>query len=171
MRKLFIVSTALLVAVIANAQVEVKKAEFPNYQGVITVEGQSAAQLYSKIKLWVAENFKSANDVIQSDDKDAGIMVMKGNFVCTCPGFVKWPARCDMTLKTEVKDNRFRYTITITDVRDDSTPSNVSVMNSILANPSKKNMAGTISAISQKVESITNEMYKSAETTQEDDDW
>jgi len=36
------------------------------------------SQLYSKTKLFIGETWKSAQNVIQNDDKDAGIILVKG---------------------------------------------------------------------------------------------
>ena len=108
-------------AVNIAAQIEVKNNEFPNYQGIVTVDEKTATEIYSKIKSWVAINFKSANDVIQHDDKENGKLIAKGN-VQVGFTFAKkiWPARVYFTLQVDVKDNRFRYTYEVTEVMDES---------------------------------------------------
>lgn len=39
---------------------------------------KSKEQLYSLTKMYIAEKWKSANDVIQNDDKDGGVIILKG---------------------------------------------------------------------------------------------
>jgi len=36
------------------------------------------AALYSKVKMFIAETWKSADDVIQNDDKEGGVVLIKG---------------------------------------------------------------------------------------------
>lgn len=45
---------------------------------VVQVDGKSADELYSLAKLAIAEMFKSANDVIQLDDKEGKTIIVKG---------------------------------------------------------------------------------------------
>ena len=84
-----------------------------SYVGVEQVESASAKVLQGRAKLLVAEAFKSAKDVIQLDDGDAGILIVKGNIVPVVKaplmgsidyGFVRF------TLKIQVKDGRYKYT-------------------------------------------------------------
>lgn len=36
-------------------------------------------QLYDQMKIWIASNFKSSKNVIQSEDREAGFIICKGN--------------------------------------------------------------------------------------------
>ena len=96
--------------------VEIKEIStvFPEYQGIVTSNIPSN-ELYTKAKLWIAENFKSANDVIQLDSPETGTIVCKGIYVYDKGKITEM--RVHMTFKIEAKDNRFRYTITVTDMR------------------------------------------------------
>ncbi|MCQ2347576.1 MAG: DUF4468 domain-containing protein [Paludibacteraceae bacterium] len=87
---------------------------FPEYQGIVT-SSIPASDLYNKAKLWIAENFRSANDVIQLDSPETNTIVCKGIYVYNAGKFSEM--RVHITLKIEGKDNRFRYTITINDLR------------------------------------------------------
>lgn len=69
-------------------------------QEVAAVDGISAAELYSRAKAWAALTYKSGKDVVQLDDKEAGRLVVKGNL-----------GRLRHTVVIEVKDGRYRYTI------------------------------------------------------------
>jgi hypothetical protein len=75
------------------------------FTGLVKVDSSLTQQiLYTKAKEWFANSFKSAKDVIQMDDKVAGIIVGKGNFSesKTC-GIVNF------TMKVQVKDGRYKY--------------------------------------------------------------
>jgi hypothetical protein len=65
-------------------------------------------QLFSKAKEWIAISFKSANDVIQMDDKVNGIIIAKGNIPVN-GGLYLDNSRIDFTLKIQVKDGRYKY--------------------------------------------------------------
>lgn len=96
--------------------VEIKETStiFPEYQGIVN-SNISASDLYTKAKLWIAENFRSANDVIQLDSPETGTIICKGIYVYDQGKLSEM--RVHMTLKVEAKDNRFRYTVTVSDMR------------------------------------------------------
>ena len=52
------------------------------YTEVIKVDSLNAKELYNRAKKWIVLNYKSANDVIQLDDKEDGILIGKGNSLC-----------------------------------------------------------------------------------------
>lgn len=75
------------------------------FTGLVTVDTTlTKNELYSKTKEWFAKSFKSANDVIQMDDKEAGIIIGKGNFSDR-----KSCGIINFTLKVQVKDGRYKY--------------------------------------------------------------
>lgn len=85
-----------------------------NYTGIESVDSVAAKVLYSRAKLFVAQTFKSAKHVIQMDDADAGMLVIKGNIVPT----IKIPLLgkteygfAHFTMKIQVKDGRYKYTL------------------------------------------------------------
>lgn len=71
--------------------------------------------LYSASKQWIATSFKSANSVIQMDDKEEGVLIGKGNIDYPCTGN-SWQcgglsgAFIKFTIKIETKDNKARVT-------------------------------------------------------------
>lgn len=78
------------------------------YQGTVEVEGVPASELYSRARAWAANAYRSMNDVQQLDDKDAGRLILKGNFRAGRGGLVLvWH-----TLTIETKDDRYRYLLT-----------------------------------------------------------
>lgn len=50
------------------------------YQKIISDSTMSSSEIYTNVKIFITENYKSANDVIQMDDKNAGIIIVKGLF-------------------------------------------------------------------------------------------
>ena len=101
---------------IMSWSVEIKETSivFPEYQGIVT-SNIPASDLYTKAKLWIAENFRSANAVIQLDSPETGTIVCKGIYVYDAGKLSEM--RVHMTFKIEAKENRFRYTISVNDMR------------------------------------------------------
>jgi hypothetical protein len=79
---------------------------------VIPVNGSTKDQLYIKAKHFFAKAFKSANDVIQLDDKESGTVVGKGfSEILINTGFSPVTTRLYYSVKIEVKEGRYRYMI------------------------------------------------------------
>lgn len=70
------------------------------------------SQLYSDVKMFIAEYWKSAQNVIQNDDKEQGLIVLKGldreNLVFQLNDHI-WTYV--YTIKFYVKDNKYRIVI------------------------------------------------------------
>lgn len=47
---------------------------------IIEFEGQNKNDIYAKTKLWISQSYKSEQNVIQLDDLNSGIIVIKGVF-------------------------------------------------------------------------------------------
>lgn len=88
------------------------------FRSVVQVENTSAQTLYSRAKTFVSKSFVSGKDATQLVDDVAKNIV--GNGIITV-GFsdVLAPATGDVkfTFQIECKDNRYRYTFKIGDVR------------------------------------------------------
>lgn len=81
---------------------------------VVQAQGKTVNEIYPLIKMWVSENFKSAKSVIQMDDAENGILICKGNFEYKAPGGMTYrviDGRVDFTLKAQVRDGRYRVTV------------------------------------------------------------
>ncbi|MCO5268734.1 MAG: DUF4468 domain-containing protein [Brumimicrobium sp.] len=73
---------------------------------IVEVPEMNKANLYSNALSFFANNFKSANDVIQMKDETSGKVIGKG--------IVKnGNANRNIKIAIDVKDNKYRYTITI----------------------------------------------------------
>lgn len=120
MKKLLLLVTTLFITYSANAQddrygagsMPVNSDGKVVFSAIVPMEGQTAKQLYSKAKMAVAELFKSSNDVIQLDDPENGVLIIKGaNNTSTT--YVQ--SNTSFTLKFFFKDDR--YKIDITDIK------------------------------------------------------
>jgi hypothetical protein len=92
------------------------------YTDVIHVDSSiTKSELFNRAKAWIAMEYKSANAVIQMEDKDAGILIGKGIFT------VQWSTTLVKNLVTKVphtikllfKDGKYKYEITDLSYLDD----------------------------------------------------
>lgn len=81
------------------------------YQGVVEVPSVSKDQLYVRAHEWVAKTYRSANDVIQMQDKEAGQLITKGLTRVTLHvmGMNADAGVIRHTLTIYVKDARYKY--------------------------------------------------------------
>lgn len=71
------------------------------------------AQVYDGARQWFATAFRSANAVIQYEDKATGSIIGKGNMQYRCAGFADCMTmtggdRVDFTVRVDTKDGRMR---------------------------------------------------------------
>lgn len=71
MKKFFLTVCSITLSLIGFTQVDYK------IEKVDTIS-KTKAQLYSDTKMFIAENWKSAKNVIQNDDKENGMILIKG---------------------------------------------------------------------------------------------
>jgi hypothetical protein len=90
--------------------------EFPSpfeFKYVDTTIKGSKEELFVRAKAWMARNYRSANDVIQLSDKDAGKLVGKGTFKAPAKpmgmGNYYW-VRYSVII--DVRDNKIRMKLT-----------------------------------------------------------
>jgi hypothetical protein len=107
----------------------------------VEVTGKSKSEIYSSINKWVSLNYNSANNVIQMNDKESGIMIVKGlsavSYInpsrATYPKTKVFPIRNEMLLnhllEIKVKENKYRLIYTISRIADGSPK------NTMYANP------------------------------------
>ncbi|WP_375418163.1 DUF4468 domain-containing protein [uncultured Hymenobacter sp.] len=80
------------------------------YQGVVDVPGLTKDQLYVRAHEWLAKAYRSANDVIQMQDKEAGRLVGKGTTRVMVRGYDAGYVRHTLTIY--LKDGRYKYVLT-----------------------------------------------------------
>ena len=81
------------------------------YREVVEVPGVAAAELYSRAKLWIAQAYRSAPDVIKLDDPAASTVVAKGIYEVSYTQLVLITVHVAHSLTIECKDGRYRATI------------------------------------------------------------
>lgn len=91
------------------------KQSMPDITQIIEVPNKSKDQIFEDSKIWIAQSFKSANNVIQYADKDTGSIIGKGNIQYPCDGLIDCGAfgndKVNFTIKIDTKDNKARVTI------------------------------------------------------------
>jgi hypothetical protein len=80
------------------------------YEEVVPCKGKKD-DLYLRAKLFYADIFKSAKDVIQVDDKESGILVGKGLTHIMVSGEALFDTKMKMwfSIKIQCKDDRYKY--------------------------------------------------------------
>jgi len=122
MRKLFLI--LLICPFFAFTQTNEQSQQIEEFLKKIKIENQNLVfskiidsiphlknDIYSKIISNIAITYKSANDVIQQQDKDAGIVIVRGNFEIFSNPYST--LHCPHILKIDIKDNKIRITYTI----------------------------------------------------------
>ncbi|NBW38841.1 MAG: DUF4468 domain-containing protein [Cytophagia bacterium] len=79
-----------------------------NFSEIVVVDSASQDELYTKAKIWLAEKFISANDVIQFDDKENGIVIGKGAIRTKENGMAALIKNWRFTVKIQVKDGKYK---------------------------------------------------------------
>jgi hypothetical protein len=82
------------------------------YTDVVQAPGKTKAELFQNSKVWFANTFRSAKDVINFEDEGAGIVSGSGNTSIYIKSLGQTVERTVyFSIKIEVKDERYRYTI------------------------------------------------------------
>lgn len=81
---------------------------------VVQTPGVNRSDLYNAAREWFVVSFKSADDVLQMEDKEAGILMGKAfNSVSATTGMgVTIPYMLYYTIKLYFKDGRYKYVVT-----------------------------------------------------------
>ena len=81
-----------------------------SYTKVVDAPETSKAELYSRANEWFAKNYKSAQSVLQMQDKEAGKLVGKAICKTTLRGYDA--GYVNYTISIFVKDNKYKYEVT-----------------------------------------------------------
>lgn len=82
-------------------------------ENIIDVPGLSKDHIYNGTKIWIADTFRSTKAVIESDDKDAGLLIGKGIISYPCNGIEclgTGDYKISFTMRIDIKDQKFRIT-------------------------------------------------------------
>ncbi len=85
-----------------------------NYTDIVMIDSMDKSKLYNKAKKWFIDQYKSAKDVIQLDDKENGEVIGKGFFETEWQTSIMSVQNVSVwhTVKVYMKDNKFKYEIT-----------------------------------------------------------
>lgn len=111
---------------------------FTTYQKVVEIPNTKQDAIYEGSRQWVAKNFKSANSVIQYQDKATGTIIGKGNMPYVCTGVdcvVSFPPSLEFTFQVDAKDNKARVSFSDLNVHY---PAGYSAMFGAVAETNKK---------------------------------
>lgn len=82
---------------------------------VVEIPNVKKDELYRRAIFWISDNFRSANNVIQLQDKENGQIIAKGSIEYGAKPFMpgtNYSGYFTFTLNFECKDNKYRYSIT-----------------------------------------------------------
>lgn len=89
------------------------------FSKVISVDGVSKDEIYNKAIEALSKMYQDSKDAIQDKDKEAGVIIGKG-FTDSSIRTINWASlcrnRCWHLIKIETKDERYKITITINSV-------------------------------------------------------
>lgn len=80
-------------------------------QKTVVVDSTSKNDLFAKCLNWLAINYRSANDVVQLQDKENGKIIVKGIYQPLSAGYVWQYTGVRHTVIIDVKDGKVRITI------------------------------------------------------------
>ena len=94
------------------------------FTDVVTVDSTvKKEELFNRARVWFVTEYRSANDVIQMQDKDAGIIIGKGSFIVSNGvGIMINTLKVANTIKLYFKDGKYKYEITDFNVYEGDLP-------------------------------------------------
>ncbi len=102
MKKIFLLNMAILSFIVEYAQTNFK------WEKVDSVS-KTKEQIYSDTKLFIAETWNSAQSVVQNDDKESGVILVRGEIIQTTYVqiiLVKWVY--SYTVKFLMKERKYK---------------------------------------------------------------
>lgn len=109
MKKSILILLLCLTNVVYVMAQDVNKNGF-EYEEVVPSD-QSKAILWINLKKWVSSNFSSYQHVVDMEDKDAGIMIIKWNSGQESPSSSYWTVQYNATYQIDVRENKYRIKI------------------------------------------------------------
>lgn len=115
-KKIVLISSLCFVCVmIANAQSEENKNSFA-YEEIVTSDLSKEA-LWINLKKWISSSFSSYQHVVDMEDKEAGVLIIKCKSGLKYPATYNWSAQYEVTYEIDVRDGKYRIKIYNTFVR------------------------------------------------------
>lgn len=103
--------TVPMLLLMGCAHMQKASEEQAKHEHIREYKGLSQAEIFSGISQWVAQNFKSAKDVIQHSDPATGTLIVKGILpnATTYDALGVLPADIDFTLTVHIKEGKARF--------------------------------------------------------------
>jgi len=105
MKKIILMTLSILMFYLSNGQT--------NFIWEVTDSvAKTKAQLYSDSKMFIAKNWNSSKDVIQNDDKEAGVILIKGTSIMKVSFMtLVYVYVYNYTVTFKMKDNKYKISI------------------------------------------------------------
>lgn len=123
--KNIILAAGLSVSLVGCATTPTEPLKSASFEKIYEVQGLTKNQVYDGARQWFAVAFKSANAVIQYEDKETGTIIGKGNMGFPCSGALNCMANQNVfitfTARVDSKDGKMR--VSYDDLMKKSNPS------------------------------------------------
>lgn len=105
-------SCAISISGCASAVKLAQPSDYTAVEYVAEVPGLSRTEIYDGLKYWIAENFRSAKQVIDYEDRANGVFIGNGVIpnIILSSGLAQIPLNGSFKMKAEAKDGKFRLT-------------------------------------------------------------
>lgn len=98
-------------------------AEEKTFSGVFEAPGFSKGQIYDSVNIWIAQNFTSADAVLEYQNRDEGVIIGNGITEYACAGVscaFKTTWGLAFTMRADVKEGKFKLTFSNLALEDGS---------------------------------------------------
>lgn len=109
MKKVIIFIVAVFCVFTAVSCTSLQGADIGTYQEILTADGMTGEELYSKAQAWFVDSFVDSSDVIELQDREAGII--KGKYIITIPRNALCKLILECVVTVEIKDGKARLTV------------------------------------------------------------
>lgn len=164
MKKIYI---GILFAVALSGCATTPLVPITNVQKVYDMPSLTQPQIYDASRQWFAESFKSANAVIQYEDKTSGSIIGKGNMRFPCIGAFQClayaTATVDFTIRVDTKEGKMRVTYNDLTIKRPASYTS-GIFQSASENP--VSLESEKSAVSAKLDVLTDQMAEKIKSGQ-----
>lgn len=95
------------------------------YSEVIEISGASKNQLYNAARLWFSDAYSDSKEVLELDDREAGVLIGTGwGEVYTKVMGMAYSSKMWSTVKIQVKDGRYKYSVSNIEIESEPTKYN-----------------------------------------------
>lgn len=110
MKKLLLISILCILGLVYVKAQEEKNALGFTYEEVVTSDLPKTT-LWINLKKWISSSFSSYQHVVDLEDKEAGVLIIKWKSNLEYPASTNWSAQYEATWQIDVRENKFRIKI------------------------------------------------------------